>query len=139
MISVGLGEALIATDTIIGILDNNATTGEGGIVGHILRWTVFTTRFLAGRVAFLVQFIDALITTIAHATYAVWQFVEHLGRLQEVDVSLGTGHAVRNIDDFAGFFMDRYLALNGVRFLFAAIPVVQSGLADAALFVQNYR
>jgi hypothetical protein len=46
VVSIGLGQALITTETIIGVLHDNPTAGEGGVVGHILRRTVLAARFL---------------------------------------------------------------------------------------------
>ena len=117
VVSIGLAQILITTDPVVGVLDNNPTAGEGRVIDHIFRRTVFAVRFLAWTEAVPVQLGNALIATVAHA---VWQLVEQLGLLQELHVGGWPRHTVGNINDFPGFFIDSDLAFERVCFLLVA-------------------
>src|SRR6266700_6608101 len=67
VVSVGLAKALITAQASIGVFDNNSTTREGGVVSDILLRAILASRLFAGAVGAWVQFIDTLISAIAHA------------------------------------------------------------------------
>src|SRR5258706_472433 len=124
VVSIGLAKALITAQAGIRVFDNNPTAGESGVVGYILLGAVLASRLFARAVGVWVQFIDALIATITHPAAAVWQALQQLGLLQELDIRLGTRHAVGNVNDLTSVFIDGGLTLDGVRLLFATVPSV---------------
>src|SRR6266849_5509590 len=101
VVSIGLGQALITTDTVIGVLHDNAAARESGVVSHIFAGALFATRFLTWAEAQMVQFVDALIATVAHTSHAFWQFFKDMRGFQEFDVGAWAWHALGNINDFA--------------------------------------
>src|SRR5438034_4523932 len=89
MVPIGLAERLVAAQAADAVLDDDAPAGEGGVVGHILRWAGLPTGLTPGRGHdhAWYQLVAPHVGFVAQAAHARRQAGQQLGLLQELDVA----------------------------------------------------
>src|SRR5438046_9017499 len=101
MRTVCLSKGLIRTHPANGVFNKDTTAGEGGVVGHVFRRTVFTTRLFTGRKGQRLQGVASLVATLTDSAQADWQALKHAAAFDQVDSGYWSGLAVGNIPKLA--------------------------------------
>src|SRR5438477_4255206 len=101
MIAIGLAQRLIAPHPSNAVFDHNPPPRKRAVVGDVLDWAIFPSRFAAwrGAQALRVQFVDPHVGQIANPTHTLWQAIEQTRFLQDFDVAFRPRHTLRDIDN----------------------------------------